>query len=128
MQRSVAVAKLGQMLGKSLGYRIDDKAPTKDERAAAREALKLAVAERDRLQAQKRERCDTILAADHEYQELKQAYAAANKKVEMLGSITRRVRLTVGVSTGIFFHVKAEGDSWEEIIEKLQAQKKKAAA
>ena len=35
MERSVAIKKLGKLLGKKLGYRINTKAPTQEEKAAA---------------------------------------------------------------------------------------------
>ena len=39
MERKVAINKLTKLLGKKLGYRIDDRAPSPEERTAARAAL-----------------------------------------------------------------------------------------
>lgn len=128
MERSVAIKKLGKLLGKSLGYRVNDKAPTREERAAAQEALKPAIEERNRLQVQKSDRLRAVLSADAEYQRLHEAVEAARKKVDRLGSISRHYKITVGKSNSIFFHVLAEGDSWEEVIGKLEAERQKAAA
>jgi hypothetical protein len=33
--------------------------------------------------------------------------------------VTRHYKITVGVSNSMFFHIKAEGDSWEEVINQL---------
>ena len=126
MERSVAIKKLGKLLGKSLGYRINDKAPTQEQREAARAELRPAIDERNSLKEKKDARYRALLAADAEYQSLRAAYRAASERVNRLGSSTRHYKITVGISNSIFFEVKAEGDSWEEIIEKIE--KKRIAA
>ena len=126
MERTVAIKKLGKILGRSLGYRINPKAPTREERAAAKNEMPAAIKERDDLKARRQARFEAILAADAEYQSLKASHEKAREHVERLGSITRHHKITVGTSNGLFFTVKAEGDSWEEIIDKLTAQKKAA--
>jgi len=119
MERAVAIKKLGKILGKSLGYRVDPKAPVKEERLAAREKIKTANAERDAIGKRKDARAQEILQADAEYQQLKAAHADARKFCDTLMSISHHYRFTVGVTTGMFFMVKAQGDSWEEVISKL---------
>ncbi len=119
MERAVAIKKLGKLLGKKLGYRINTKAPTQEEKAAAAAELPAAVDERRRLREQKEERYRTILAADTEYQRLFAEHRAASDRTDHLSSITRCHKITVGVSESMFFLVKAEGDSWEEVIEKV---------
>ena len=119
MERAVAIKRLGKILGKSLGYRVDMKAPNQDERDDARAKLPDATAKRkdlnDRMIARSRE----ILEADMEYQQLKVAYLDAKKCCDELFSITRHYRFTVGTSNSLFFTVRAQGDSWEQVIEKL---------
>lgn len=127
MERAVAIKKLGAMLGKSMGYRVNPKAPTQEERAAAQKALRPACEERNKLQALRDERRRAILAADAEYQSLCASAKTASENVDRLGSVTRHYKITVGKMTSIFFHVLAEGDSWEEVITKLSAAEKKAA-
>jgi hypothetical protein len=124
MDRAVAIKKLGKILGKSLGYRVDPKAPTQDERDAAKQALKPVIEERDKLKEKRDERYRAILAADAEYQSLHAAHKAAREEVDRLASITRHYKMTVGISNGMFFHIKAEGDSWEEVITKLSGRVK----
>ena len=123
MERAVALRKLQGLLGKSMGWRINPKAPTPEERKAARLALGPAIEERNRLRERRDARYAEILAADAEYQNLKAAHKAASEKTEQLSSHTRHFKITVGQSMGIFFQVKAEGDSWEEVIGKLTAKK-----
>ena len=123
MERAAAIKKLGKILGKSLGYRVDPKAPSNDERAAARAELPAAMQERKDLEERRRARREAILAADAEYQELIAEHEAAKQRVERLGSISRHHKITIGTSNGLFFSVKAEGDSWEDVIEKLAAKK-----
>lgn len=123
MERATAIKTLGKLLGKKLGYRVDDRAPTQVEREAARAELLATIPERDKLKEQCETRCRAILAADAEYQTILAARRAAQKKLDELGSITRHYKITVGTSEGMFFCVKAEGDSWEQVIDKLTENK-----
>ena len=122
MQRSDAIKKLGKLLGKSFGYRIIDKAASPDERAAAKLEIAAAVEERNRLKERRDARHNAILEADVEYQNLFAAAKAASDRVSTLQSITMHYKFTVGTSNGRFFHVKAEGDSWEDVITKIENQ------
>lgn len=126
MERAVAIKKLGKILGKKLGYRVDPKALSRDEREVARIECLEAVKERKELEEKKNARSRAILEADAEYQRLAADHKAARERAERLGSMSRRQKITVGTSEGIFFRVMAEGDSWEEVIEKLTAKKQAA--
>jgi hypothetical protein len=123
MERAVAVKKLGKILGKSLGYRVDPKAPDQDDRDEARSKLPEAVAKRKVLLEQLEARRSAVLQADAEFQRLKADHADAKKACDKLFSITCHYRFTVGTSTGLFFVIKAQGDSWEEVIAKLTEKK-----
>src|SRR3972149_1660086 len=111
MERAVAIKKLGKLLGKKLGYRINDKAPSQEEKEIAKAASAKAVEERNKLKEQRDARYRAILAADAEYQSLHAAHRAATERVDKLLSITRHRKPTVGTSEVMFFLVKAEGDS-----------------
>jgi uncharacterized protein (DUF3084 family) len=126
MERSAAIKRLGKLLGKSLGYRIDAKAPTQEERDAAKSELKTVIEERNKLKEKREERYRAILAADAEYQSLRVLHTAASEHVDRLGSIARHYKITVGITNSMFFHVKAEGDSWEDVISKVEAEKQVA--
>jgi hypothetical protein len=119
MERAVAVKALTKILGKSLGYRVDLKAPDTDTRAEAKAALHIAIEARNKIKQLKDERYRTILAADKQYQELSKQYKDEQEAVEKLASISRHYKFTVGTTDGMFFSVRAEGDSWEEVIAKL---------
>jgi hypothetical protein len=119
MERAVAIKKLGKLLGKSLGYRVDPKAPDQAERDEARAKLPEATAKRQDLSERMAARSKAILGADAEYQQLKADYMEVRKLCDELFSMTHHYRFTVGTSNGLFFHVKAQGDSWEEVIGKL---------
>ena len=119
MERAVAIKRLGKILGKSLGYRIDPKAPDQDDRDEAMTKLPDATAKRKTLSEQMEARRMEVLQADAEYQQLKAAHAEAKKCCDELFGITRHYRFTVGTSNGMFFLVKAQGDTWEDVIGKL---------
>ncbi len=75
---------------------------------------------RDALSSQMEARRLAILQADAEYQQLKAAHAAAKQICEDMAAISSHYRITVGTTSSLFFHVKAQGDSWEEVILKLK--------
>jgi len=120
MERAVAIKKLGKLLGSSLAYRVSDHAPNADRRAAARDRLTAALAERKTLAEAMEARRQAVLAADVAYQSLKSAHATASALTDKLSSLTRHCKFTVGTNNGLFFVVRAEGDSWEEVIAKLE--------
>jgi hypothetical protein len=119
MERATAVKKLGKILGKSLGYRVDPKAPNQEDRDDAKAKLRETVPKREALAKAVDARRAEVLLADAEYQRLKAEHAEVKKSCDELLSITCHYRFTVGTSNSMFFHVKAQGDSWEEIIDKL---------
>lgn len=119
MERAVAIKKLGKILGKSLGYRVDPRAPDQDGRDEARAKLPDATAKRKALSEQMEARRTAILLADAEYQRLKADHAGAKQACDKLSSIICHYRFTVGNTNSMFFHVKAQGDSWKDVIAKL---------
>lgn len=119
MERVVAIKKLGKILGKSLGYRVDPKAPTREEREEARRRLPDLTAAKQQAEKAMIERRQAVLAADTLYQELVAAHKAARERADRTFSITHHFRITVGTTSSLFFHVKAQGDSWEEVINEL---------
>lgn len=122
MERAIAVKKLGKLLGKSLGYRVDPKGLTAEEREEARAALKVANEETRTLLEQREARMKALLDADLEYQQIKAAHDVAKKNRDRHASRCYHYKFTVGTSNGIFFHVKAQGDSWEEVIAKIEKE------
>lgn len=119
MERAVAIKKLGKLLGKSLGYRVDPTAPTREQREAAQQSLHLLTEEKKKCEEAMRARREAVLAADEQLQSLTAAYKAAREAWDRAASMTRHHKFTVGTSNGMFFHVKAEGDSWEEVIDQV---------
>ena len=122
MERAVAIKKLTRILGGSLAYRVDPKAPKADDRAAARAQLADAVEARKGLQERVEARRAAVLKVDTEYQNLLKAYEIAKKHTDSLSSVMRHHKFTVGVNNGMFFVVRAEGDTWEEVIGKLEGK------
>jgi hypothetical protein len=123
MERAVAIRKLGKLIGKGFGYRIDNKAPSSGERIAAKAELVTERAKRDDLDKKCNERRIAILMADAEYQKLRTEYMAARKQTDILSGMTYRKKITVGATNGMFFVVMAVGDSWEEVISKVETKK-----
>jgi len=123
MRREDAIKKLGKLLGKSLGYRVDPKAPDADEREEALIKLRAATATRNDLKTKMEARRSVILEADAEYRSLLDDWKAASEAANRLMSLTNHYRFTVGTSNGMFFVIKAQGDSWEEVIAKLKAER-----
>ena len=122
MERIVAIKKLGKLLGKSLGYRIDPGAPTHEEREEARQRLPALTEVRQQAEKAMNDRRRDILAADQRYQELVATWTDAKKSVDKAVSITHHFKFTVGTSGAMFFHIKAQGDSWEDVIQQLSTK------
>jgi phosphopantetheinyl transferase (holo-ACP synthase) len=119
MERNVALQRLQKMLGKQLRYRIDPNAPSPEERAAAKEAYPALLAAKEAALKALEERHQALLAGDIEYQRLKAEAKVAREAASQNGRIRTARKITVGTSNGLWFHVKAEGDSWEEIFAAL---------
>lgn len=121
MQRQEALNRLRKILGNKLGYRVDPDAPSQEERDHAREAQAGLTAARVEAEKAMQER-QRVLLQDAEYQRLKQAWKEAREAAAKNAGLAMRFKFTVGVSNDLFFHVKAQGDSWEEIFAKLKAE------
>jgi uncharacterized protein (DUF3084 family) len=123
MNKLVAVKKLHKILGKGFGYRENPKAGTKEEREKAKAELKIASAERQKLSEAMDARKRAILAGDEEYQKTLAAYREAGKRTSALSAKAHSYRVTVGTTFDAgglgFFSVKAEGDNWQEVVEKV---------
>lgn len=126
MRRQDAVDKLVKLLGKNMGYRVDPKAPDADEREEAKAELQMVQVATDEASRRMNKRRVELLT-DPEYQRLLAEYKALSKRREQLTGKMHHYRFTVGHNTGLFFMVKAQGDSWEEVLAKLAADKKKAS-
>jgi hypothetical protein len=120
MERASAIKKLGALLGKNFGYQVDSHAPSADERVAAKEMLKPQTAKCSELERRMNDRRNEILNADATFQKLKTEYTEAREEREKLSSLMGQYKITVGTSTNLFFMVKARGDTWEEVIRKVQ--------
>jgi hypothetical protein len=126
MDRSIAIRKLHKIIGKGFGYRENTKAGTREDREKAKAALKVASAERQRLNEALEARKRLLLSGDEEYQKTLAAYREAGKRTSALSAKSHSYRVTVGTSQDVgglgFFMVKAEGDSWQEVLEKVQGK------
>jgi hypothetical protein len=122
MERAVAIKKLGKLLGKSLGYRVDPRGLNAEDRdAAAREARALSAEYKFAEEAEVARR-KAILDGDAEYQRLRAEAKRLRDAKDTAWSKSHHFKFTVGTSNGLFFHVRAQGDSWEEVIETLTAE------
>src|SRR5262245_6736954 len=116
MERSVAIKKLGKLIGKDLGYRVDPEAPNAEERAEAQRQHGTLFAEKQAAEKAMTDRRIALLQGDAQYQELKAAFQAARLAADKMSSRAHRYKFTVGKVNSLFFSVMAQGDSWEEVI------------
>lgn len=123
MERAVALKKLGKLLGKSMGYRVDPKAPDQDDRDEALAKLREERPVKKTLDQQMEARRAELLKGDAEYQRLKAEYTEVAKRCDELSYICNRYRFTAGTMGQLFFSVKAQGDSWEEVIAKIEKER-----
>ena len=104
------------------GYQVDDKAAGPEEREQAKEALHDAIEAKKKAQDAVEARRQALLS-DPDYRALVDDYGERRKAVDRLHSVIHRRKITVGYSNSLFFHVEAQGDSWEEIIATLKKEK-----
>jgi len=119
MNKTQALRKLKPLLGKYLAYREDPKALVGDERKAAIEERQqrksTLTAASEALEERKRQ----LLLADPVYQELLTHWKNSRDAEQEATSRAFRRRITIGTASDLFFSVKAEGDNWAEVVEKL---------
>lgn len=119
MNRTQALAKLKPILGAKMAWREDPKALVGDERIAMMATAREKNVEQKALAAARDARCAAVLVADAEYQDLRTRAAAACKEFEHASYYAHHDRITVGVSGGMFFSVRASGDNWAEVVQKV---------
>jgi hypothetical protein len=111
------LSKLKKLLGANFRYRLDPKAATQEERDEAREKA------RDDYR-------NALLQGDQKHQELVAAAKDAKERAGRLIARSRSYKITAGTvdqagSFG-FFSVRAEGDTWAQIVEKLDRTDRRA--
>ena len=119
MKQTTALAKLRRLLGNKLAYRVDGKAATADARSAAQQAARQLAGQRQAAQELLDQRRAAVLAADEEYQRLKQLVRSLSTEHARLRSIVLSSPITVGVMDHGFLNVKAVGDTWAEVVDKV---------
>lgn len=125
MNKAQAFKILRPLLGKNLAYRERPDAQLADEREAQRERARDLGQTVDMLRDQRDARAKLLLEQDAEYQRLKGLHAAASKQKQTAFSLSHQYRVTVGRTTSIgAFFVEAEGDNWQEVVDKVRAKRK----
>lgn len=121
MDQTQAIAKLKNIIGPKFGYRVDKKAPCADERERRHAEAKRLRAEMRAADEARIARMNAVLAADADYQMLKAQHQEAKRSHEAVPSWHSK-RITVGRVGSMFFSVVADGDNWEEVVEKAMKQ------
>ena len=122
MKRDIALKKLQKLLGKNMGYRVDPDAPDADGRAEAKVERARVAADAAELKLKLDRRREELLSADPEYVRWRELHKAARDRADRLTGMQHHYRFTVGISGEHFFTVRAQGDSWEEVIAKLEKE------
>ena len=124
MERQEALRRLRKMLGKQFAYEYRPDAPSEEERAEAKARHAELAKQRQELSQAVAARQQYLLQNDATYQELRAKYKLADKAVTANNGAIYLYKFTVGTANKLFFHVKAQGNSWEEIFAKLKAERK----
>lgn len=122
MNTTQAMTQLRKLLGPKAGLR-DTKKPTSPELREEQRARRLIVnAQKKEAEEALEARRKAVLAADPEYQRLHAAWRAARDLQEMTPHGTCH-RYTAGIVGSMFFVVKAEADTLDELVTKCRDQK-----
>jgi hypothetical protein len=120
MNIAQAKAAMRRLIGAKAMWRYDEKAPNANERAELRAILPDLRASRDAAKTAMQLRRAELLK-DREYQRLLRAWEVADKAASMALGRAHHHRVTVGRDSGFAFTVMAEGDNWQDAIDKLKA-------
>lgn len=112
-------ARIAKLLGTRAAWRINKGATDAEGRKAAREELpelnRIKEAAKLAMEARRAE-----LLQDPEYRRLVEQYRGAREASERRFVRSTRCPISVGVAGDLFFTVKAEGDTWDEVLDKLE--------
>lgn len=119
MTRQEAANRLGKLFGKKAGYRVTNNAPNAHQREKAGDAIR----ELNGRLKEHNERMDqlrAVLLSDENYQDMVRVQGELKKALNQLSGMRLGYKFTAGyVSSMGFFHVEAQGDTWEEVFETL---------
>lgn len=118
MNQSQAIAKLKAALGRGFAYRLDPKAPKPAQRQDAADKLRAALLCKKSAADAAKARYEELLK-DPKYVKLRAEADALSKECDKLAATTRHYPITVGVNNGMWFSIKAEGDNWQEVVDKV---------
>ncbi len=125
MNQKQAIARLTKRLGRKLAWRVNKNALRADERDEEREASRALRAEAQELKAALEARCAELLK-DPQYVALRERYKEADDAANRALSRSMSKAITVGKIELGFFLVAAEGDTWEEVVQKVESSSDKA--
>src|ERR1700733_2868571 len=108
-----AKTAMRRLVGKNAAYRYDEKAPTEDDRVAARSKLPELKADVDAAKLAMQQRRQELLS-DPEYQRLVAEWQAADKAHGATLGLLHHHRVTIMKGNGMFNTVVAEGDNWQD--------------
>jgi hypothetical protein len=121
MNQQQALTKLKKVLGPKMGYQVNPKALKAEERAAASEQIRAVNQKKREVEAAMTARREELLG-DPAYQALKAELDALQKKGGALMGKAYTKPITVGVMGGVCFHVRADGDTWSEVVAKVAGE------
>jgi len=127
MNKNQAIVKLRAILGRDLAYRINPKVPVGEQREANLQC-RIALTEDLRVAKEAAEARRREILADPEYQRLQGRVEELRRERDSLYSADHH-RIEVGTSSDVgglgFFHIRASGDNWAEVVAKLTEIKAK---
>jgi hypothetical protein len=126
VNKTQALAQLRKLYGDNVGYRVNKGAKPAAERKIASDKANALYPEQQRLIEARNARAKALLDADVEYQGLVAAVRRVTAEREALQSVSFMCPISVGVISPLAFHIKIEGDNWEEVVQEAKAKKGKS--
>jgi hypothetical protein len=121
MNERQAIAKLKKKIGPKIGWRYNKGALDAEGREQERQRLIAMRAEEEAL----KEALDAMrakLLADPEYVQLRERWHNAKEAADMARSRSYVHPITVGRMGDMFFTVVADGDTWDDVVQKVLHQ------
>jgi hypothetical protein len=118
MNQAQAIAKLTKALGPKFGWRVNRKALDEAGRGQQRLLARELSGKRKQAEEAMNARVKELLQ-DPAYQALKAEYDDLSKQRDAAVGRALHAPITVGLLESGWFSVKAEGDNWSDVVEKL---------
>jgi hypothetical protein len=129
MTREQALKKLRKLLGKNAAFTVHERISSPEARARALESRRFLSGRKVELSERLEARRKALLDGDPEYQSLLAELRPVREQIEKQTGEAFYYKFVAGTVSRLIpsmpiFHIEASGDTWEDVIAKIEAKKR----